>query len=558
MTKSTKRNIFWVLMMAVMIVTAFWIMGTAIDGDSAYAADSKKIVVSQENVITGIRVSWTADKDCTGYYIYRKAGGSSSKWVMVKNIKSKDKVKWLDKDVKNGVRYLYKVKSYSGSEVLKTSKYVTGYRLNRPEIKKINAGLIGKIYMRGTKNSKATGFQIQYAYNKFFYEAKTINIAGNKLQKSVPGFIGGKKYYVRIRAYMEKNGKTYYSNWSKRKSVKTKDPYNAYTVSNWTYFFTKPNANSSSIRLWYNTEVKVLGIETESTAGNWYRIEYSGKQYFIWMPAGENRLTKTRNSYDYVRNSNTKFENEIIEKAMYCFNNWDMKYDYTHRAEHGVPDTDGKYPFDCSNFAAYVYNSVMQQYCPVFKISESVLIQSQMDTFLNEGLPGEVNAIRISDGKLDRTQLRPGDLLYFKTDSTDERIADHVGIYLGGDDMIHSVKMYQRYPGDPLGGVCIAPLTGDNELTFMYALRLLPNEVISAETEMTATEAVNIYPDVNCKNGTKIDQLPEGSKLTVMYTLNREYNDSDGDIASVVIAYVRYGDNKYGFVYASDEKLELV
>ena len=73
------------------------------------------------------------------------------------------------------------------------------------------------------KVSGVTGYQLQYGLKKNFKGAKTTTIKGAaKLKKAVTKLKGGKTYYVRVRAYKKVSGKTYYSDWSGRISVKTK------------------------------------------------------------------------------------------------------------------------------------------------------------------------------------------------------------------------------------------------------------------------------------------------------------------------------------------------
>ena len=72
--------------------------------------------------------------------------------------------------------------------------------------------------------TQTTGYQIQYSTDKNFKKnSKTSTISKNKaLSKVVSKLKSKKKYYVRIRTYKTVNGKKYYSDWSKSKTVKTK------------------------------------------------------------------------------------------------------------------------------------------------------------------------------------------------------------------------------------------------------------------------------------------------------------------------------------------------
>lgn len=73
-------------------------------------------------------------------------------------------------------------------------------------------------------SSQATGYQIQYATNsKFTKNKKTVTVKSYKTtSKTVTKLKAKKKYYVKVRTYKKVGTTTYYSGWSKVKTVKTK------------------------------------------------------------------------------------------------------------------------------------------------------------------------------------------------------------------------------------------------------------------------------------------------------------------------------------------------
>lgn len=77
--------------------------------------------------------------------------------------------------------------------------------------------------VKWNKAGGANGYQIQYSTSQYFESSKTVTVKGvATLSKTVKKLKSGKKYYVRIRTYKKVNKKTYYSSWSKAKSVKVK------------------------------------------------------------------------------------------------------------------------------------------------------------------------------------------------------------------------------------------------------------------------------------------------------------------------------------------------
>lgn len=77
--------------------------------------------------------------------------------------------------------------------------------------------------LKWKKNTKATGYQIQYSTDKNFKKSvKTVKIKKNSTtSQTVKKLSAKKKYYVRIRAYKTYNKKDYYSSWT-TKTVTTK------------------------------------------------------------------------------------------------------------------------------------------------------------------------------------------------------------------------------------------------------------------------------------------------------------------------------------------------
>ena len=75
------------------------------------------------------------------------------------------------------------------------------------------------------KKTNIAGYQIQYSTNSKFKKGnKTIKKKKAKtVSKKITGLKPSKKYYVRIRTYKIVNKKTYYSSWSKKKNVTTKN-----------------------------------------------------------------------------------------------------------------------------------------------------------------------------------------------------------------------------------------------------------------------------------------------------------------------------------------------
>ena len=115
--------------------------------------------------------------------------------------------------------YSLTITGYDSKNKKYTTKIIFRYR---PAIKlTAKSKAIGVSW---SKISSVSGFQIQCATNsKFTKGKKTVTVSGgSSTAKNVTGLKKKTKYYVRVRAYTKKNGKTVYSNWSTVKNIKTK------------------------------------------------------------------------------------------------------------------------------------------------------------------------------------------------------------------------------------------------------------------------------------------------------------------------------------------------
>ena len=129
------------------------------------------------------------------------------------------------------VTYKNNKKVGKGKVVIKFRNGYTGtvtktFKIN-PKATAIKKATAGKNQLKATykKVAGVTGYQVQVATNsKFTKNKKTVNAKGaKKTSATVKKLKGGKKYYVRVRAYKVVDGKKYYSAWAtKAKPVTVK------------------------------------------------------------------------------------------------------------------------------------------------------------------------------------------------------------------------------------------------------------------------------------------------------------------------------------------------
>lgn len=177
--------------------------------------------VSVSNGSTGVTVSWKKVSGSEGYRVYRKTPGGS--WSRIATLKGSDTLQYTDKGIadKNGSTYLYTVRAVKGSAL---SSYHSGksiIRLTRPSIAKLSNSSSRKLTVQWGRNSKATGYQIQYATSSGFSGAKTVTVtSGSTVKTTISSLTRGKTYYIRVRAVCTAGGVTSYSAWSSTKSLK--------------------------------------------------------------------------------------------------------------------------------------------------------------------------------------------------------------------------------------------------------------------------------------------------------------------------------------------------
>ncbi|MBR5426994.1 MAG: hypothetical protein IK118_01490, partial [Clostridia bacterium] len=170
------------------------------------------------NASTGITVKWTKIAGATGYYVYRKAGSGS--YSLVKKITSGATVSLTDTDTKNGTSYTYYVRAFKsstmGAYTVKKIVRLTGVKLTG-----LSNASSKAMTATWEKNTKATGYQLQYAANSSFTSAKTVTVKdAATVPQVIKSLTKGSTYYVRVRVYKTVSDVNYYSAWSAAKSVK--------------------------------------------------------------------------------------------------------------------------------------------------------------------------------------------------------------------------------------------------------------------------------------------------------------------------------------------------
>ena len=179
------------------------------------AATSKFTATRQ---LKGYKLSWAKVTGANGYVIYRDG-------KKIKTITSGSTVTYSDPyATTNGKKYTYKI--YAKSSATGVSPYyksTIAFKLTRPAISFLKSNAAGKFSVKWGKNTKASGFEIQYCLKSNMSGATRVTkMKGTSCGKTISGLKKGRTYYVRVRSFRLIGKTRYYSLWSPKKTVKVR------------------------------------------------------------------------------------------------------------------------------------------------------------------------------------------------------------------------------------------------------------------------------------------------------------------------------------------------
>ena len=170
-------------------------------------------VVSSRSAV-GVLFSWNPAEGAGGYRVYRR-GEKEKSWTLVAALASGNTRSWTDASAANSELYRYAVASYGGGSESVLSSSVRFCHVAAPSFKSFKRKGKTSYEAVWAKNTEASGYQIQYSTSSVFSSRKTVKVQGAANVRKVMGGASSKKtYYARVRAYLSRGGKTYYSAWS--------------------------------------------------------------------------------------------------------------------------------------------------------------------------------------------------------------------------------------------------------------------------------------------------------------------------------------------------------
>lgn len=194
---------------------ATWVGNLASNGNVRWlpsSLDGRKIV-SAVSTSSGMKLTWDAFPEVSGFYIYKKADGGS--WTKIRTISDPLQTTYTDKTAVNGAKVQYKVCPCIAVPGItleyKNSPAKTALYLTSPKISSVVNTASG-LKLSWSKNAKASGY---YIYRKkgtgSWTKIKTITSASTVSYADSKASYNGSKYSYRVYAYKTLSGKTYKS-----------------------------------------------------------------------------------------------------------------------------------------------------------------------------------------------------------------------------------------------------------------------------------------------------------------------------------------------------------
>ena len=194
--------------------------------------------VRSYTIVSGKRYNgaWSDTKSVTTakYDIAKaKVAGIKNKSFTGRNITQSITVTYSGRTLKNGTDYIVKYscnKNIGTAKVTVTGKGSYGGVITKSFVITPAKQTIQKLmpvkkgfYIDYAQKGSATGYEISYAENISFSDAKTVKVTSNKTdKKTVTNLKSQKTYFVRVRSYTATGNKTYFGQWSDIAKVYTK------------------------------------------------------------------------------------------------------------------------------------------------------------------------------------------------------------------------------------------------------------------------------------------------------------------------------------------------
>lgn len=202
---------------------------------TAFAAAPKNPTVSSVSAgAAAFTVKWKKVSGVTGYQVqYSTSSKFTSKTSKTATAKKDKTTAKTVSGLKSKTKYYVRVRTYKTSGKKKkysswsSAKSVTT-KVAKVNFKSVSAERLG-FTVKWSKAPSVSGYRVQYSTSSKFDKkvTKALKVTnGNATSATITGLKGGKKYYVRVQAYVNQGKKSYSGAYSAAKTVTTaKDPF---------------------------------------------------------------------------------------------------------------------------------------------------------------------------------------------------------------------------------------------------------------------------------------------------------------------------------------------
>lgn len=223
--KSSNGTAYWALLMPSTASLSSYVGTDYFVDNSSTALDSEAGVLYTTTKEINFYAKPKTAKLSTTTYVYN--GYRKAPSVVVKDANGKTLVKDTDYKLTYQSGRVYVGKYYV--QITYINKYASFgtkklYFVINPKptsIYKLTAGDNKFTVTINKMKTQTTGYQVMYSTSSKFSSYKTYKIKNTSNKVTLKG-LNKKKYYVKVRTYKVVNGVTYYSSWSKVKTVVTK------------------------------------------------------------------------------------------------------------------------------------------------------------------------------------------------------------------------------------------------------------------------------------------------------------------------------------------------
>ena len=177
----------------------------------------------------GYVLSWSKLSNVNGYIIY-KYNPSSKQYEEFKDINDKNKTSLKFKS-KSGQAFAYKIKAYKDIDSVRyfseeSNAVAAGAKLKAPTVKSVYSSKAGVLNVKWQGNQRnASGYEIVYTSFDNFDYYRTYQVKGKSAKSKAIKVREGIPYKVKVRSYIEVDGKMLYSPSSSSLSCYTKSTY---------------------------------------------------------------------------------------------------------------------------------------------------------------------------------------------------------------------------------------------------------------------------------------------------------------------------------------------